>query len=53
MTLLTVFNHLIPRQLQVNEPLSNKNYTDWIQEMENFLFAKNNIGFIDDTIVKP
>ncbi|KAI3722511.1 hypothetical protein L2E82_33550 [Cichorium intybus] len=42
-----------PRQMQVNDALSDKNYADWVQEMENFLFAKNKIGFIDGTIVKP
>lgn len=42
-----------PGQMQVNEALSNKNYTDWVQEMENFLFAKNKIRFIDGTILKP
>ncbi|KAM0058457.1 putative retrotransposon Copia-like protein [Helianthus debilis subsp. tardiflorus] len=42
-----------PRQMQVNEALSDKNYADWVQEMENFLFAKNKIGFIDGSIKKP
>ncbi|KAJ9552386.1 hypothetical protein OSB04_016431 [Centaurea solstitialis] len=42
-----------PRQMHVNDALSDKNYADWVQEMENFLFAKNKIGFIDGTIKKP
>lgn len=42
-----------PRQLHVNDVLSDKNYADWVQEMENFLFAKNKIGFVDGTIKKP
>ena len=41
------------RQMHVNDALSDKNYADWVQEMENFLFAKNKIGFIDGTIKKP
>ncbi|XP_022040326.1 uncharacterized protein LOC110942873 [Helianthus annuus] len=39
--------------MQVNDALSDKNYADWVQEMENFLFAKNKIGFIDGSIKKP
>ncbi|KAF5812650.1 putative RNA-directed DNA polymerase [Helianthus annuus] len=42
-----------PRQMQVNELLSDKNYADWAQEMENFLFAKNKFGFVDGSIKKP
>ena len=42
-----------PRQMQVNNELSDKNDTYGAQEMENFLFAKNNIGFVDRTIGKP
>lgn len=42
-----------PRQMQVNDALSDKNYADWVQEMENFLFAKNKIGFVDGSIEKP
>ncbi|XP_035844952.1 uncharacterized protein LOC118491357 [Helianthus annuus] len=42
-----------PRQMQVNDALSDKNYADWVQEMENFLFAKNKIGFVDGSIKKP
>lgn len=42
-----------PRQMQVNDALSDKNYVDWVQEMENFLFAKNKIGFVDGSIEKP
>ncbi|XP_024986555.1 uncharacterized protein LOC112521796 [Cynara cardunculus var. scolymus] len=42
-----------PRQMQVNDALSDKNYADWVQEMENFLFAKNKIGFINGSIEKP
>ncbi|KAD3336234.1 hypothetical protein E3N88_31753 [Mikania micrantha] len=42
-----------PRQMHVNDALTDNNYLDWVQEMENFLFAKNKIGFIDGTIEKP
>ncbi|KAJ0581371.1 putative retrotransposon Copia-like protein [Helianthus annuus] len=42
-----------PRQMHVNDALTDHNYLDWVQEMENFLFAKNKIGFIDGTIKKP
>ncbi|XP_022008139.1 uncharacterized protein LOC110907465 [Helianthus annuus] len=42
-----------PRQLHVNDVLTDRNYTDWSQEMLNFLFAKNKMGFIDGSIKKP
>ncbi|XP_076937398.1 uncharacterized protein LOC143605007 [Bidens hawaiensis] len=42
-----------PRQVYVNEILNDNNYLDWFQEMENFLFAKNKIGFVDGTFEKP
>ncbi|KAM0028665.1 putative retrotransposon gag domain, retrotransposon Copia-like protein [Helianthus debilis subsp. tardiflorus] len=42
-----------PKQLQVNENLTDCNYKDWFQEMTNFLFAKNKIGFVDGSIPKP
>ncbi|XP_035837299.1 uncharacterized protein LOC118485142 [Helianthus annuus] len=42
-----------PKQLQVNENLTDSNYKDWIQEMTNFLFAKNKIEFVDGTLPKP
>ena len=42
-----------PRQMHVNETLNDNNYLDWVQEMENFLFAKNKIGFVDGTLQKP
>ncbi|KAM0043325.1 putative RNA-directed DNA polymerase [Helianthus debilis subsp. tardiflorus] len=42
-----------PRQMHVNDVLTDGNYTDWSQEMQNFLFAKNKIGFVDGTIKKP
>ncbi|XP_076896895.1 uncharacterized protein LOC143550039 [Bidens hawaiensis] len=42
-----------PRQMQVNEPLNDNNYLDWSQEMENFLFAKNKISFVDGSLIKP
>nr|GEV57054.1 hypothetical protein [Tanacetum cinerariifolium] len=41
------------KQMHVNEVLTDKNYSDWEQEMMNFLFAKNKTGFIDGTIEKP
>lgn len=39
-----------PRQIQVNDPLTDNNYNDWSQEMLNFMFAKNKVGFVDGTI---
>ncbi|KAK9075334.1 hypothetical protein SSX86_003657 [Deinandra increscens subsp. villosa] len=43
----------LPSQKHVNEALSDSNYLDWVREMENFLFAKNKIGFVKGTIEKP
>ncbi|KAJ0857406.1 putative RNA-directed DNA polymerase [Helianthus annuus] len=42
-----------PKQMQVNDALNDSNYNDWEQEMQNFLFAKNKIGFVDGSIKKP
>ncbi|GKE47147.1 LTR copia-type gag-polypeptide [Tanacetum coccineum] len=42
-----------PKQLHVNEVLTDGNYMDWAQEMSNFLYAKNKIDFVDGTIKKP
>ncbi|KAJ0550054.1 putative RNA-directed DNA polymerase [Helianthus annuus] len=42
-----------PKQLHVNEVLTDGNYTDWAREMSNFLFAKNKIDFVDGTLKKP
>lgn len=42
-----------PRQMHVNDVLTNNNYNDWSQEMLNFLFAKSKVGFINGTIKKP
>ncbi|XP_076944543.1 uncharacterized protein LOC143615263 [Bidens hawaiensis] len=42
-----------PKQLHVNETLNDHNYSDWLQEMMNFLFAKNKVGFVDGTLKKP
>ncbi|KAM0044971.1 putative RNA-directed DNA polymerase [Helianthus debilis subsp. tardiflorus] len=42
-----------PRQIQVNDALTDHNFNDWMQEMSNFLFAKNKIGFVDGSIKKP
>ncbi|KAL7612214.1 hypothetical protein Lser_V15G08495 [Lactuca serriola] len=39
--------------MHVNDALMDNNYNDWVQEMENFLFAKNKIGVIDESIIKP
>ena len=39
-----------PKQMQVNGVLTDNNYANWSQEMVNFLFAKNKIGFIDGSI---
>ena len=42
-----------PRQMHVNDSLNDNNYADWSREMNDFLVAKNRIGFIDGTISKP
>lgn len=42
-----------PKQLHVNEVLTDNNFSDWSQEMTNFLFAKNKVEFVDGTIKKP
>nr|GEW10557.1 hypothetical protein [Tanacetum cinerariifolium] len=42
-----------PKQLHVNEVLTDNNFADWSQEMTNFLFAKNKIEIVDGTIKKP
>ncbi|KAI3781943.1 hypothetical protein L2E82_11971 [Cichorium intybus] len=42
-----------PKQMHVNDTLTDSNYTDWFQEMLNFLFAKNKVGFVDGTLKKP
>ncbi|XP_076931468.1 uncharacterized protein LOC143596629 [Bidens hawaiensis] len=42
-----------PRQMHVNDVLTDGNYADWSQEMQNFLFAKNKIGFVNGSIKKP
>ncbi|KAI3717785.1 hypothetical protein L1987_69614 [Smallanthus sonchifolius] len=42
-----------PKQMHVNDNLTDNNYVDWSQEMLNFLFAKNKVGLIDGTIKKP
>ncbi|KAM0044266.1 putative retrotransposon gag domain, retrotransposon Copia-like protein [Helianthus debilis subsp. tardiflorus] len=42
-----------PKQLHVNDVLTDNNYIDWKQEMMNFLFAKNKVEFVDGTIKKP
>ncbi|GJU66909.1 putative RNA-directed DNA polymerase [Tanacetum coccineum] len=43
----------LPKQMHVNEALTDGNYSDWAKEMANFLFAKNKMGFVDETIPKP
>ncbi|XP_022014939.1 uncharacterized protein LOC110914459 [Helianthus annuus] len=42
-----------PKQMHVNDTLTDSNYADWSQEMLNFLFAKNKVGFVDGTLKKP
>ncbi|XP_071714381.1 uncharacterized protein [Rutidosis leptorrhynchoides] len=42
-----------PKQMQVNETLNDNNYADWSQEMMNFLFAKNKVGFVDGSLKRP
>nr|GEY98915.1 hypothetical protein [Tanacetum cinerariifolium] len=42
-----------PKQMHVNDVLTDKNYSDWEQEMMNFMFTKNKTGFIDGSIKKP
>nr|GEV30596.1 hypothetical protein [Tanacetum cinerariifolium] len=41
-----------PKQLYVNEVLTENNYADWSQEITNLLFAKNKVEFVDWTIKK-
>lgn len=40
------------KEMHTNETITD-NYTDWFQEMMNFIFAKNKVGFIDGSITKP
>ncbi|CAL1402970.1 unnamed protein product [Linum trigynum] len=42
-----------PRSLLVAEKLTATNYNDWSRAMLNALVAKNNLGFINDTILEP
>lgn len=42
-----------PKQLQVNENLTENNFNDWSQEMTNFLLATDEIGFVDGSLLKP
>ncbi|XP_076933132.1 uncharacterized protein LOC143598930 [Bidens hawaiensis] len=42
-----------PRKMHVNEALNDNNHLDWVQETENFLFAKNKVGFVDGNSKKP
>ncbi|XP_071694920.1 uncharacterized protein [Rutidosis leptorrhynchoides] len=42
-----------PKQMQVNETFNDDNYPDSSQEMMNFLFAKNKVGFVDGSLQKP
>ncbi|XP_076958475.1 uncharacterized protein LOC143634207 [Bidens hawaiensis] len=42
-----------PKQMHVNDVLTDSNFADWSQEMMNFLFAKNKVGFVDGSIKKP
>ena len=39
--------------MHANDNLTDNNCADWVQEMMNFLFAKNKVGFIDGSIKKP
>nr|GEY95575.1 reverse transcriptase, RNA-dependent DNA polymerase, Gag-polypeptide of LTR copia-type [Tanacetum cinerariifolium] len=39
--------------MHMNDVLIDKNYSDWEQEMMNFMFAKNKTCFIDGSIKKP
>lgn len=41
-----------PQQINVNEILSDNNYVDWSREMNEFLLAKNKLGFVDGSITK-
>ncbi|KAL7592117.1 uncharacterized protein LOC111880650 [Lactuca sativa] len=41
-----------PKQPAVNEVLTDRNYNDWVQEMTNFVFAKNKTDFVDGTLKK-
>ncbi|GJU34361.1 putative RNA-directed DNA polymerase [Tanacetum coccineum] len=39
--------------MHADDTLIDNNYADWSQEMMNFLFAKNKVGFINGSIKKP
>lgn len=39
-----------PKQMHVNDLLNDNNYSDWKEEMQNFLFAKNKISFVHGTL---
>lgn len=41
-----------PKQIRANDTLTDNKYIDWSQEMINFLFAKDKVGFIDGSIPK-
>lgn len=41
-----------PKQMQVNDILNDNNFSEWKQEMTNFLFAKNKIGLVDGSVKK-
>ncbi|GJX89476.1 putative retrotransposon copia-like protein [Tanacetum coccineum] len=42
-----------PKQMHVNETLTDNNYADWSHEMMNFLLAKNKVCFVNGSINKP
>ncbi|CAL1375543.1 unnamed protein product [Linum trigynum] len=42
-----------PGQVYVAEALHDSNYGEWVADMQELLFAKNKIGFVDGTIPKP
>ncbi|CAL1382273.1 unnamed protein product [Linum trigynum] len=42
-----------PGQLFVGELLNNSNYGEWVTDMSEALIAKNKMGMVDGTIVKP
>lgn len=42
-----------PGQIYVTELLRDGNYGEWVNDMRDALFSKNNIGFIDGSIPMP
>ncbi|GKV51367.1 hypothetical protein SLEP1_g58034 [Rubroshorea leprosula] len=42
-----------PRRVLVTTPLTGENYHTWRRSMQNALFAKNKMGFVDGSLKRP